>query len=63
MKETAKALGIREGNVKVRLLRSRMQLRERLTRTLGDKSRRYQPGDHTHSHSASARSQEIHNAS
>jgi RNA polymerase sigma-70 factor (ECF subfamily) len=34
--ETASALGITESNVKVRLLRARLQLRERLTRELGD---------------------------
>jgi RNA polymerase sigma-70 factor (ECF subfamily) len=34
--ETAQALGISEANVKVRLLRARLQLRERLTRVLGD---------------------------
>jgi len=36
VKETAEALGITEANVKVRLLRARLQLRERLTRELGD---------------------------
>lgn len=34
--ETADLLGISEANVKVRLLRARLQLRERLTRVLGD---------------------------
>jgi RNA polymerase sigma-70 factor, ECF subfamily len=34
--ETAKALGITPANVKVRLMRARLMLRERLTRTLGD---------------------------
>jgi RNA polymerase sigma-70 factor (ECF subfamily) len=38
--ETATALGISEANVKVRLLRARLALRERLTRALGDQSRR-----------------------
>lgn len=33
--ETAEALGITEGNVKVRLLRARLALRERLTEALG----------------------------
>jgi RNA polymerase sigma-70 factor (ECF subfamily) len=37
--DTAKALGIKPGAVKVRLLRARLQLRERLTRTLGDRDR------------------------
>jgi RNA polymerase sigma-70 factor, ECF subfamily len=48
VKETAAALGLGEANVKVRLLRARLQLRERLTRTLGDPARRYVPGDHAH---------------
>jgi RNA polymerase sigma-70 factor (ECF subfamily) len=38
--EVAEILGISESNVKVRLLRARLQLRERITRTLGDESRR-----------------------
>lgn len=37
--ETAEALGISEANTKVRLLRARLQLRELLTRTLGDPAR------------------------
>lgn len=45
--ETADALGLSESNVKVRLLRARMQLRERLTRELGDDSTRVMP-DHRH---------------
>jgi RNA polymerase sigma-70 factor (ECF subfamily) len=36
----AQALGITEGNLKVRLLRARLQLRERLTRALGDPAAR-----------------------
>ena len=36
IKETAETLGLSEANTKVRLLRARLQLRERLTRTLGD---------------------------
>jgi RNA polymerase sigma-70 factor (ECF subfamily) len=36
VKETADTLGLSEANVKVRLLRARLQLRERLTRALGD---------------------------
>ena len=35
--ETAEALGISEANVKVRLLRARLMLRERLTREFGDR--------------------------
>jgi RNA polymerase sigma-70 factor, ECF subfamily len=43
----AHALGISEGNLKVRLLRARLQLRERLTRALGDASARVAPpADH-----------------
>ena len=36
VKETAEVLNISESNVKVRLLRARLQLRERLTRIFGD---------------------------
>jgi RNA polymerase sigma-70 factor, ECF subfamily len=39
IKETAEALGLSEANTKVRLLRARLQLREQLTRTLGDPAR------------------------
>ena len=43
----AQALGISEGNLKVRLLRARLQLRERLTRALGDQAARVlPPADH-----------------
>ncbi len=38
--ETAQALGIGESNVKVRLLRARLMLRERLTRVFGEESTR-----------------------
>ena len=48
VKDTAKALGLSEANVKVRLLRARLQLRERLTRVFGDQAKRYQPGAHAH---------------
>jgi RNA polymerase sigma-70 factor (ECF subfamily) len=44
--ETAEALGLSEANVKVRLLRARLQLRERLTQVLGDESRRFAPHRH-----------------
>ncbi|HEV2247353.1 MAG TPA: sigma-70 family RNA polymerase sigma factor [Terriglobia bacterium] len=37
--ETAEALGLSEANIKVRLLRARLQLRELLTRALGDPER------------------------
>jgi RNA polymerase sigma-70 factor, ECF subfamily len=40
VKETAEALDLSEANVKVRLLRARLQLRERLTRALGDDANR-----------------------
>jgi RNA polymerase sigma-70 factor (ECF subfamily) len=46
VKETAEALGISEANVKVRLLRARLQLRERLTRAFGDETKRLQPHAH-----------------
>jgi RNA polymerase sigma-70 factor (ECF subfamily) len=46
VKDTADALGISEGNVKVRLLRARLKLRERLTRALGDPARQYAPHRH-----------------
>ena len=36
VRETAGALGLTEAAVKVRLLRARLLLRERLTRALGD---------------------------
>jgi RNA polymerase sigma-70 factor (ECF subfamily) len=45
--ETAEALGLTESAVKVRLLRARLALRERLTRELGDEGARLVP-DHTH---------------
>jgi RNA polymerase sigma-70 factor (ECF subfamily) len=47
--ETARELGISVANVKVRLLRARLMLRERLTRTLGDAERRIEiTADHDH---------------
>jgi RNA polymerase sigma-70 factor (ECF subfamily) len=46
-KETAEMLAISEANVKVRLLRARLMLRERLTRVLGDESTQVVP-DHDH---------------
>ena len=49
VKETAQALGLTEANIKVRLLRARLQLREELTRSLGDPARRVAPArDHAH---------------
>ena len=48
VKETAEAMGLSEANVKMRLLRARLQLREQLTRTLGDPARRIERGHHHH---------------
>ena len=48
VKETAEALALSEANVKVRLLRARLQLREHLTRVLGDPARRVARGQHQH---------------
>ncbi len=47
VRETAEALGISESNVKVRLLRARLMLREHLTKDFGDESTRVYP-DHRH---------------
>ena len=47
IKETAEALGLTEAAVKVRLLRARLMLRERLTRAFGDEATRVFP---THRH-------------
>jgi RNA polymerase sigma-70 factor (ECF subfamily) len=44
VRETADALGLSDSNVKVRLLRARLQLREHLTRTLGDPQTRIERG-------------------
>ena len=46
VKETAEALGLSEVNVKVRLLRARLQLREALTVMFGDAERRLKPHNH-----------------
>jgi RNA polymerase sigma-70 factor (ECF subfamily) len=46
VRETAEALDLSEANVKVRLLRARLQLREQLTRVLGDEARRLAPHGH-----------------
>jgi RNA polymerase sigma-70 factor, ECF subfamily len=48
VRETAETLGLTEANVKVRLLRARLQLREQLTRALGDPDRQLQR--HVHGH-------------
>ena len=58
VRDTAKTMEISEANVKVRLLRARLQLRERLTRVFGDEKRRYKPGKHTHGLASSDASQE-----
>jgi RNA polymerase sigma-70 factor (ECF subfamily) len=50
IRETADALGLSEVNTKVRLLRARLQLREQLTRALGDPATRIERGHHQHSH-------------
>ncbi|MFM1942957.1 MAG: hypothetical protein RI897_1939 [Verrucomicrobiota bacterium] len=49
VRETSETLGISEGNVKVRLLRARLQLREQLTRVFGDPERVLRRGHHEHS--------------
>ncbi len=46
VRETAEALGLTEANTKVRLLRARLQLREALTRKLGDPATQLRPGAH-----------------
>jgi RNA polymerase sigma-70 factor, ECF subfamily len=46
VRETATALGLSEANVKVRLLRARLQLRERLTNVFGDPAKRMAPHRH-----------------
>lgn len=45
--EVAQLLSISESNVKIRLLRARLQLRERITKAMGDESRQVVP-DHRH---------------
>ena len=51
-RETADTLGISVEAVKVRLLRARLMLRERLTRLFGDESARLEPHHPTESGSA-----------
>ena len=46
VRETAQALALTEANVKVRLLRARLALREQLTRAFGDPARRLEPHRH-----------------
>jgi RNA polymerase sigma-70 factor (ECF subfamily) len=49
--DTARTLGLSQANVKVRLLRARLALREQLTRAFGDPARRLAPADHAgHGH-------------
>lgn len=47
VRDTAEELGISEANVKVRLLRARLMLREQMTRVYGDEATRVFP-DHNH---------------
>jgi RNA polymerase sigma-70 factor, ECF subfamily len=49
VRETAQVLQLTESNVKVRLLRARLALRELLTKRFGDPATRQQPHDHDHS--------------
>ena len=44
--ETAEELGLTESNVKVRLMRARLALREKLTRQFGDEATRVLPHSH-----------------
>lgn len=46
VRETAAELGLSEANVKVRLLRARLQLREELTRVWGDPDKHLEPHRH-----------------
>lgn len=46
VRETAEELGLSEGNVKVRLLRARLALREKLTRAFGDEATAVLPHAH-----------------
>jgi RNA polymerase sigma-70 factor (ECF subfamily) len=55
IQETAELLGLSESNVKVRLLRARLQLREVLTRAFGDPDRRLVPPSHSHASGDSIR--------
>jgi len=48
VKEAAESLGLSEANVKVRLLRARLQLREELTRVLGDPEKQVPRIPHHH---------------
>jgi RNA polymerase sigma-70 factor (ECF subfamily) len=45
-RETAEILGLSQEAVKVRLLRARLMLRERLTRLFGDEKIQVTPHDH-----------------
>lgn len=47
VRETAEILGLTEANVKVRLLRARLLLREKMTQNFGDEETRVYP-DHAH---------------
>lgn len=50
--ESAEALGISQNNLKVRLLRARLALREYLTRRFGDERTRKEPSHEGHDHSS-----------
>jgi RNA polymerase sigma-70 factor (ECF subfamily) len=52
VRETAQVLDLTENNVKVRLLRARLALREMLTQKFGDPTTRQQP--HVHDHASLA---------
>jgi RNA polymerase sigma-70 factor (ECF subfamily) len=49
VQETAEALGLTAENVKIRLMRARLMLRERLTKVFGDETTRVRP-DQGHKH-------------
>jgi len=50
IRETAETLKLSEANTKVRLLRARLQLREKITRVLGDPETIIIPPEHPHHH-------------
>ena len=62
VRETARILRLSEANVKVRLLRARLHLRERLTRVFGDAAHRERPDPHAHDHAALFSDQESRHA-
>ena len=58
VRDTAAAVKTSEANVKVRLLRARLQLREKLTRIFGDAALQYEPGSQAHDHASLLAAQE-----